>query len=271
MIQPRNPHLPRLVPDLVNLLYERLVKGIDRDCQAVFNQQIRDFISYLYATLTYNRAYRLPIAYELIDVLKVYPEASLSPVCESTLLLLLTIQEVYGLERPHLLELLGMITFQPKASPYDEHWARQNHPIQVVDPNGNFYSAIPLMAPFFQFDEDSIYDVLPSADSYGWNDDLVNAIAWANNTGKIGEVIPGERYGSIPDWFPTTDKRGRPITEQAQVDRFLLLVDAAYGGFIKPHLETEPSRIANAIITLQEDWGTYEEEIDCEDDWERKT
>lgn len=80
-IQPRNLQLPWLYPYLVNLLYERLVKGGDRDCRAIFRLNIRDSVEYLCAAIIYNRMARLLEVYKVMNVIKAFPEASLSALC----------------------------------------------------------------------------------------------------------------------------------------------------------------------------------------------
>lgn len=41
------------------------------------------------------------------------------------------------------------------------------------------------------------------------------------------------------------------------MDRFLLLVAYAYGGFLGDHIDVEQYQVAQGIRELRNDWGTY--------------
>jgi hypothetical protein len=259
-------NLPALSDRFVNLLFEN-IRDERLQFRAVFHSPTRDFLGYFNAAFQYNLLHRQSIAGELDDILSHSPELSFSAEKDRYLTLLLTLQEIYGIKRSDLDELLGWANLTKRPSPNDEQWEDQNHPIHVMSPQGYIDTCIPLMARFFCLDEETIYDQLDSPESYGWGDSLINHLAWANNAYKIVYITPGKRYGSIPDWFPTTDQQDRAITEQAQVDRFLLLVDSAYGGFVGDHIEVEPYQVARGILELREDWGTYIE-LEAGIEWE---
>lgn len=152
----------------------------------------------------------------------------------------------------------------------DNNWRGQNIPRVHQEPGGSTFAILPLLECFLEYDEDTIDELLPSAESYGWGDEFANSYAWANNSDKVIYFTPDfTRYGCLPDWFPTTDRQERQLTEQGQVDRFLYLLDYAYGGLLDDHSAMPPHLIAQAIIELNENMGDYvdlEEEDEME--WE---
>jgi len=66
------------------------------------------------------------------------------------------------------------------------------------------------------------------------------------------------RYGCLPQWFPTTDRLDRELTNQGQCDRFLYLLDKAYGGFLGDHHDVNPRFVAEALVELASNIGVYE-------------
>ena len=96
----------------------------------------------------------------------------------------------------------------------------------------------------------------------------MNSMAWAENYYKVTYFIPDfERFGCLPSWFPTTDRQDRELTDQGQVDRFLYLVDLAYGGLPDDHKEVDAKYLAQAIIELDEnlvDYASIEEDDEME-------
>jgi hypothetical protein len=156
-----------------------------------------------------------------------------------------------------------------------DDWHGQNIPSVHKERDGTTFSILPVMERFLKYDEDTITDLLPSANSYGWGENLVNAMAWANNAYKQIYFIPDfSRYGCLPRWFPTTDMDDHPLTEQGQVDRFLYLLDLAYGGLPDDHRDASDRYVAEALIELAENIGEYvseEEEQDLERQPREKT
>lgn len=248
---------PTLYEKVLNLLFENLT---DEHLQfrAVFHPPTQRFLQDFLPMYHHKFLHRQDEANEMVDVLTHAPELSISPYKDRYLALLLAIIETYPkISREHLAQMMSKVSIKKRISPWDDHWQGQNHPIHVMSPNGHVDALIPLMARFFDLDDDDIFDFLEPPESYGWGDEFMNAMAWAMNSGDVMDFTPGSRYGSIPDWFPTKDRQGREISEQAQVDRFLLLVASAYGGFIGDHINVEPYKIAQGIRELRNDWGTY--------------
>lgn len=137
-------------------------------------------------------------------------------------------------------------------------WNGQNIPCIHKGWNDSTFSMLPVLEFLLESNEDTVYDLLPSENSYGWDDDLMNALAWANNAYKIVYIEPDfSRFGCLPSWFPTTDRDGRPLTPQGQVDRFLYLLDLAYGGFLGDQRQANPRLVVEAIIELLENMGEY--------------
>ncbi len=154
---------------------------------------------------------------------------------------------------------------------YVEKWKGQNIPKLHREYDGSTFYMIPVMECFLQYDEDTIDSLLPSEESYGWGG-LTDTIVWANNAYKYIYFIPEfSRYGCIPRWFPTEDDAGQQLTEQGQVDRFLYLVDLAYGGLPEDHLKVSPRSLAEAILELCDNMGEYiDTEIIEKMDWEKR-
>ena len=106
--------------------------------------------------------------------------------------------------------------------------------------DGSSFSILPVLEFLLSFDEDAIEDLLPDEDSYGWGDSLTNSMAWAANAYKVNDIIPDfSRYGCLPYWFPTADGQGRLLTPQGLVDRFLSMLDIAYGGMPDDHRQAK--------------------------------
>jgi len=152
-----------------------------------------------------------------------------------------------------------------------KNWKGQNIPRVHKEWDGSTFAILPVLEFLLEHDEDSLTDLLPSEDSYGWEDDLANTWAWANNAYKEVYLIPDfSRFGCLPNWFPNKDMNDQPLTPQAQVDRFLYLLDYAYGGLPDDHSEVNPRVFAEAIQELIDDMGHYtsiEEEDGME--WEK--
>mgnify|MGYP005821569851 CR=1 FL=1 len=259
--------LPGLSKEFINLIVAEYLSAGELTGRAVFHPPTQDFLIYLNAACDYNRAHRAAVAQELVQVLAGYPQLSISKTMDNMLVLLLSLKEIYNLDHHQLDTLLSKVKIEHYDSPNDQYWAGQNHPIWGMDPSGFFFSVLPLLAPFFQYEEDAYDALLPRSESYGWDDSLINSIAWANNAYKIVYVTPSDRYGGIPEWFPETDQHGRRLSQQAQADRFLSLLYAAYGGFVGEHIDINPRHVAGAILKLQEEWEEY---IEAEDgiEWE---
>lgn len=149
-------------------------------------------------------------------------------------------------------------------------WNGQNIPCAHTEWNGSQFYMLPVLEFLLEYDEDTVDNLLPSERSYGWDDELMNALAWANNIDKIVYIEPNfSRFGCLPSWFPTTDRDDRPLTPQGQVDRFLYLLDLAYGGFLGDHRQADHRLVVEAIIELNENMGEY---VDIEEgdgmEWE---
>jgi hypothetical protein len=130
-------------------------------------------------------------------------------------------------------------------------WNGQNIPKVHTEWDGSTFSILPVLEFLLQYHEDTIYDLLPADHTFGWNDESMNAYAWAQNAYKVTYIIPDfTRYGCLPSWFPTTDKDDRPLSPQGQVDRFLFLLDLVYGGLPDDHQEANPEGIATALLEL---------------------
>jgi hypothetical protein len=141
-------------------------------------------------------------------------------------------------------------------------WNGQNIPLIHTESGGNTFAILPVLEFFLEYDEDTIYDLLPSERSYGWDDGLMNTFAWSNNAYEAVYIMPDlSRFGCLPSWFPTTDKDGRHLSPQSQVDRFLYLLELAYGGFLDDHRQADPKAVAGAILEL---WGNMGEYVDIE-------
>lgn len=141
-------------------------------------------------------------------------------------------------------------------------WNGQNIPTVFNKGRRDEFTVLPVLEFLLEYTEDTIYELLPGADSYGWDDDLNNAFAWSQSAYKIIYIIPDlKRYGGIPSWFPTTDRFERPLSKQGQVDRFLYLLDQSYGGFLGDHKDAKPRYVVEAILQLVENMGDY---TDCE-------
>lgn len=148
-------------------------------------------------------------------------------------------------------------------------WNGQNKPV-IYKEGGSFFSILPVLEFLLDYDEDTITDLLDSAESYGWDDGLTNAFAWAGNAYRAADFIPDfSRHGCLPAWFPEKDREGHLLTGQGQADRFLYLLDKAYGGLPDDHRQARPHAIAQAIMDLKDDFGTY---VDSEEqdqaEWE---
>ncbi|MBN2548705.1 MAG: hypothetical protein JXB15_06090 [Anaerolineales bacterium] len=125
------------------------------------------------------------------------------------------------------------------------------------------------MECFLEYDEDTITDLLPSPRSYGWDSDLMNDMAWAHNAYKVIFFEPDfERYGCIPSWFPTTDSHQRKLSPQGQVDRFIYLVERAYGGFLGDHQDVSPEGLAEAILEIYNNMGEFLDDEEAMIAWE---
>lgn len=152
-------------------------------------------------------------------------------------------------------------------------WNGQNIPCIHTEWDGSTFAILPVLEFLLEYNEETIVDLLPSVDSYGWGDHLADAFAWANNAYKVVYIVPDfSRYGCLPSWFPTTDKEGRALSPQGQVDRFLYLLDLAYGGFLGDHRAADPKLVVEAILELWENLGEYVD-IEAGDgkEWEAET
>jgi len=137
-------------------------------------------------------------------------------------------------------------------------WNGQNIPRIHKGYDGTTFSILPVLECFLGYDEDTITDLLRSADSYGWDDSFVNAMAWANNAYQVMYFVPDfSRYGCLPMWFPKEDSQGRLLTNQGQVDRFLYLLDYAYGGLPDDHIQVNARGLVEAILNLHDNLGEY--------------
>jgi hypothetical protein len=134
----------------------------------------------------------------------------------------------------------------------------QNIPIVHTYEDGSGVKILPVLMFLLEYDEDTIGDLLP----------YKNPWEWAQNYYKVVYLEPDfDRYGCIPSWFPTTDQEGRPLTPQGQVDRFLYLLDLAYGGFIGDHRSAPHKEVAEAMWELCFNMGEYLG-IEADDDME---
>jgi len=150
------------------------------------------------------------------------------------------------------------------------NWNGQNIPVVYNKGKSTEFSILPVLEFLLDYDEDSIYDFLPSPRTYGWNDELMNTMAWANNAYRVMDYMPDfYSYGGVPSWFPYRDQLERPLSPQGRVDRFLYYLDLAYQGLPENHREANPQWVVNAILELVDDMGSYmgEEEADPID-WE---
>jgi len=135
-----------------------------------------------------------------------------------------------------------------------QDWKGQNIPHVIKEFDGSSFSILPVLECFLKYKKDKIDSLLPSADSYGWGDDFANSFAWAKNAYRVVDFIPDfSRYGCLPSWFPTIDRLNRKLTGQGQVDRFLFMVDLAYGGLLDDHHDVDPRLLAQAIMDLKDD------------------
>lgn len=150
------------------------------------------------------------------------------------------------------------------------NWNGQNIPIVHNKGRRDEFTILPVLEFLLEYNEDTVYDLLPSADSYGWGEDLMNSMAWANEAYKIVYFTPDfDRYGCLPNWFPTTDRNDRPLSKQGQEDRFLYLLDQSYGGLPDDHKNANPRYVVEAILQLIEymiDYISEEESVGLE--WE---
>jgi hypothetical protein len=118
----------------------------------------------------------------------------------------------------------------------DHDWHGQNYPHPYTTREGFSYYPLPVLAQLLDYNEDTVDQILPSPESFGWNDNLMNTLAWAHHSDRVLAItLDDERYGLLPQWFPTTDANGKTLTPQAQVDRFLYLLDWFYGGLPDDH------------------------------------
>jgi hypothetical protein len=137
-------------------------------------------------------------------------------------------------------------------------WHGQNIPLVHKEWDGSSFAMLPVLEFLLKYDEETIGDLLPHAKSYGWNDGFMDTLAWAQNYDKVTYLEPDfTRYGCLPRWFPKTDIDGRALTSQGQVNRFLYLLDCAYGGLPDDHHEANPHGVALALIELHENNGEY--------------
>ncbi len=137
-------------------------------------------------------------------------------------------------------------------------WNGQNVPRAHNNAPWESFAILPVLECFLKYDADTIDDLLPSINSYGWDDSLTNALVCANNYHRITYLEPEfTRYGCLPSWFPNEDSRGRRLTDQGRVDRFLYLLDVAFGGLPDDHADVDPRRVAQAILELHDNLGTY--------------
>jgi hypothetical protein len=149
-------------------------------------------------------------------------------------------------------------------------WNGQNIPKVHKEYDGSTFAILPIMEYFLGYNEGTITDLLPTEDSYGWNDDITNAFAWANNAYRVVYFVPDfSRYGCLPAWFPKTDRLNRPLTDQGQVNRFLYLLDLVYGGLPEDHTQVNIHSLVEAILELHDNLGEY---VDIEEgdgmEWE---
>ena len=137
----------------------------------------------------------------------------------------------------------------------------QTRPRQLVWPSGRVeMEPLPLLSPLLELTEDEVETLLPPAESYGWNDTLLNTMAWAWNYDKMLILTPDpSRYGQVPAWFPTTDCAGRELAETAQVDRFIFLLRHVID-LPEDHRAIDPKALARALFELHaayEDWAFH--------------
>lgn len=149
-------------------------------------------------------------------------------------------------------------------------WNGQNIPVAHTEWDGSKFYILPVLEFLLKYDEDTVFDLLPSEDTYGCDEYWMNVFAWANNAYEVVYFEPDfSRYGCLPSWFPNTDIHDRPLSPQGQVDRFLYLLDLAYGGFLGDHRKADPKAVVNAIVELCTNMGEY---TDIEDgdgmEWE---
>lgn len=137
-------------------------------------------------------------------------------------------------------------------------WKGQNIPVLHKEFDGSTFAILPVLEFFLEYDEDTIGNLLPPSESYGWDSDLMNSFAWAQNYYRVVEIIPDfSRFGSLPAWFPKTNVQGRDLSLQGQVDRFLYLLDVVYGGLPDDHREAEHRSVVAAILELNSNIGAY--------------
>lgn len=139
-------------------------------------------------------------------------------------------------------------------------WNGQNIPRvhQGRVPGEGPFAILPVMEFLLQYDPDTVDDLLAPAESYGWQEELMNELAWANNYHRITYLEPDfESYGWLPRWFPKNDREGRLLSQQGRVDRFLYLLDLAFGGLPDDHNDANARQVAAAILELHDDLGTY--------------
>ena len=149
-------------------------------------------------------------------------------------------------------------------------WNGQNIPVAHTSWDGSKFHILPVLEFLLEYDKDTVDDLLPSERSYGWDDDVMNALAWEQNTYKVVFFTPDfSRYGCLPSWFPKNDTQDRSLSPQGQVDRFLYLLDLTYGGFLGDHHDADPREVVDAILELFENMGEYTD-IEEEDkmEWE---
>ncbi len=131
------------------------------------------------------------------------------------------------------------------------NWKSPNIPRLHKEFGGSPFSILPVLECLLEINEDNITDLLPSADFYSWGDNMTNIWAWTNNAYKVVYFTPDlSRYGCIPDWFPNTDQQGRLLTDQKRIDRFLYLLDQAYGGLPDNHKDVNPRKFGSGDIGI---------------------
>lgn len=146
----------------------------------------------------------------------------------------------------------------------------QTRPRRLAWPSGRVeLEPLPLLSCLLELTEEEAEAYLPPPDSYGWGNTLLNRMAWAKSYDKMLVFTPDpSRYGQIPGWFPRTDCQGRDLTETAQVDRFLLLLNHVIQ-LPKDHRETDPKALVAALFELHDAYqdGAFES-WDEGNDWE---
>jgi hypothetical protein len=139
-----------------------------------------------------------------------------------------------------------------------KNWNGQNIPRIRENPPWEPFAILPVLECLLQFNEDTVGDLLPSEDSYGWGDSFMNASAWANNFYRITYIEPEfTRYGCLPRWFPDEDRLDRRLTDQGRVDRFLYLLDQAIGGLLDDHTQIDAQTVAAGILELHDNFADY--------------